>query len=135
MPTKQKKFKGTPKLTTEDRIAIALSESSSREVARQYGVHHSRICTIRTEAQDILRQEWDSRRPGRPPKPVPPEEMNKLEQELETLQHKHELNLMRNDWLNLQMKLMARHAAEAGQESFFKELKKKADNTQSNSKA
>lgn len=118
------------KLSTEDRIAIALSEESSRELARQYGVHHSRICTIRAEAQEILRQEWSSRQPGRKPKPQPPEEVSQLNQELKTVQHDYELSLMRNDWLNLQMKLMARHAAESGEDHFFKDLKKKASNTQ-----
>lgn len=114
------------KLTTRDRIAIALSQESSRELARKYGVHHSRICTIRAEAQEILRQEWDSRRPGRPQKPQPPEAVSELNQQLQATQRSYELSLMRNDWLNLQMKLMARHAAESGQEQLFNDLKKKA---------
>lgn len=118
------------KLSTEDRIAIALSEESSRELARQYGVHHSRICTIRAEAQEILRQEWSSRRPGRKPKPQTPAEVSELSQELGMIQRDYELSLMRNDWLNLQIKLMARHAAESGEEGLFKNLQKKAANTQ-----
>lgn len=121
------------KLSTEDRIAITLSEESSRELARQYGVHHSRICTIRAEAREILRKEWEARRPGRKPKPQIPEKVSELNQELETIQRDYELTQMRNDWLNLQMKLMARHAAESGEESLFKELQKKASNTQPNS--
>lgn len=120
----------TGKLSTEDRIAIALSEESSRELARQYGVHHSRICTVRAEAQEILRKEWGARRPGRKPKPQTPEEVSELSQELKTIQRDYELSQMRNDWLDLQIKRMARHAAESGEESFFNELQKKAGNTQ-----
>jgi len=122
------------KLTTQDRIAIALSQESSRELARKYGVHHSRICTIRAEAQEILRQEWDSRRPGRPHKPQPPEAVSQLNQQLQTTQRSYELSLMRNDWLTLQMKLMAQHAADSGQEQLFNELQKKAVNTPPSSK-
>ncbi len=121
------------KLTTEDKIAIVSSKKSSRELANEYGVHHSRICNIRHEAEAILAQEWEGRHPGRKPKPKDPEKVTELNQQLETLQRDHELTIMRNEWLNLKMNLMARHAADAGQEELFKRLEKKANTTQQTS--
>lgn len=121
------------KLTTKDKIAIVSSKKSSRELADEYGVHHSRICNIRLEAEAILAEEWDARQPGRKPKPKEPEKVTEVNQKFETLQRDYELSMMRNDWLNLQMTLMARHAADAGQEELFKRLEKKADTTQQSS--
>ena len=70
-----------PKLTAEDRVAIMMSSESSRNLAAKYGVHHSRICAVRNEGKEILKQAFEERRVGRKPKAVPNGEIEKLKEE------------------------------------------------------
>jgi hypothetical protein len=118
--------RGHRKLTVEDRIAIALSDKSSRELAAQYGVHHSRICDIRKEAVQLLDTAWRQRRPGPKPTPPEPEELTRKKQELDELKHQHDLLTMRSDWLKLQLQMHEERDAEVEKRQRKNKRKKKA---------
>lgn len=119
-------IRGTGKLSAQDRIAIALSDKPSRELARQYGIHHSRICDIRKEANAILAAAWADRRPGRKPDPVPPEQLQKKDLELAEMKRRFDLLTMRSDWLQLQLVFNDMRNAEAGKVARQEKRKKKA---------
>ena len=106
--------RGTAKLSVRDRVAIALSDKPSRELARQYGIHHSRVCDIRNEADTILGTVWASRQPGRTPNPEPSEEVVRKDLELKQLRRDFDLLTMRKEWLDLQLQMQEKRAA-AGQ--------------------
>lgn len=97
--------RGTAKLSIRDRVAIALSDKPSRELAQQYGIHHSRVCDIRNEADTILSTVWASRQPGRNPTPQPPEEVVRKNLELKQLRRDFDLLTMRKEWLDLQLEM------------------------------
>ncbi|MCP4408619.1 MAG: hypothetical protein GY807_12810 [Gammaproteobacteria bacterium] len=101
------------KLSLEDRIAVALSDKSSRELANEYGVHHSRICRIRNEATTTLKQVWSQRRRGRQAKAKPSEEVESVRGELAETKRLSELQAMRIDWLELQVKMAEKRIEEA----------------------
>jgi hypothetical protein len=111
------------KLNVADRVEIALSEEPSRELAARYGVHHSRICSIRHEARRILDQEWAERRPGRKAKPEPPADLAQTRETLRKLQEEHELLTMRKEWLELRVQILEERPVEEVRAA--KERKKK----------
>jgi len=117
--------RGTAKLTAADRVAIALSDRPSREIARQYGIHHSRVCDIRNEASAILSGAWAERRPGRKPQPQPPEELLERQRELKEMKRQFELLTMRKEWLDLQLEMHERRDAEVESGERRKKRKKK----------
>jgi hypothetical protein len=106
--------RGANRLGVEDKIAIALSDRPSRELALKYGVHHSRICAVRGEAGGILAEAWRSRQPGPRPKPaeVDPEELARKDKALDEAQRKVDLLTMRKEWLELKLDMQARRDAE-----------------------
>jgi len=117
--------RGTAKLTPADRIAIALSDRPSRAIARQYGIHHSRVCDIRNEASAILSAAWAERRPGRKPQPQPPEELVEKERELKDMKRQFDLLNMRKEWLDLKLEVHERRDAEVERGERRKKRKKK----------
>ncbi len=118
--------RGTGKLTAEERLAIAFSDKPSRELARQYGVHHSRVCDIRNEAAAIVRSAWADRHPGRKPQPAPPGELLRKEQELKTMKQQFELETMRREWLQLQVQFHDQRDAEVARDERQRKRQKKA---------
>lgn len=116
------------RLGVEDKIAIALSDRPSRELALKYGVHHSRICAVRGEAGGILADAWRSRQPGPRPKPaeVDPEELARKDKALEEAQRKVDLLTMRKEWLELKLDMQARRDAEVERGVRSTKRKKKA---------
>ena len=117
--------RGTARLSARDRVAIAFSNRPSRELARQYGIHHSRVCDIRNEADAILAEVWDGRRPGRKPAPAPPEEAE-LTAKVVDLQRRLDLLTMRKEWLDLQLEMHERRDAEVESGEARRKRKKKA---------
>lgn len=103
-----KETTGREKLSLENRIRIALSDSSSRKAAEQHGVHHSRVCAIRKDAATTLQEVWKERRPGPKAKPHPTPDQESLEQQLQEMKHEKELLEMRTQWLELQLKMAER---------------------------
>ncbi len=116
------------KLSLEDKIAIALSDRPSRELAAKYGVHHSRICAVRLEAKDVLKSAWRLRQPG--PRPqvaeIAPEELVRKDKAQEELQRKFDLLTMRKEWLELQLKMQAARDKEVERGHRKQKRKKKA---------
>jgi len=117
--------RGTGKLTVRERIAIALSDRPSRELARKYGIHHSRVCDIRNEADTILASTWSDRRPGPKPEPALPEEQLEKEKELQEMRRRFELLTMRKEWLDLQLKIHEQRDAEVRRSERREKRKKK----------
>lgn len=115
-------------LTLEERLRIALSDKPSRELAAQYGIHHSRVCDLRNEAKALLAEQWQSRHPGRKPKPKPDENHRQIEQERAYYKKQYELAQMRNDYLNFEKDMVRRHAEEEGRQAveFLERLQKKS---------
>ena len=105
------------KLSIDDQIAIVLSGDSSRKLAEQYGIHHSRICKIRNEAQQILKESWQGRKPGPKAKETEPDEVKQMGRELTELKHKHGLLEMRRDWLELRLELEEKRVEEAARKA------------------
>ncbi len=105
--------KPSSKLSPQERVAIVLSDASSRELGEKYGVCHSRICDIRNEAIKILEQAWEQRRPGRKAKPSPNQEFEAVVQDQEKLTHENESLKMRNEWLEMMVKLEKERTREA----------------------
>ncbi len=118
--------RGTGKLTVGERIDIALSDRPSRELARQYAIHHSRVCDIRNDAGAILASAWANRRPGRKPEPAPPEELLAKERELQEMKQQFELLTMRKEWLDMQLEIHDERDAEVERGERRKKRKKKA---------
>jgi len=100
-----KKVKPGQKLSIENRVDIALSGKPSREQATASGVHHSRVCDIRKDAAETLKHIWEQRRPGRQAKPGPSAEVQAFQESNEAITRKMELLQMRNDWLELELKM------------------------------
>ena len=118
-------IRGTGKLSPQDRIAIALSDKPSRELASKYGIHHSYICDIRREANAILSSAWVGRRPGRKPDPAPPAELQEKDRELAEMKRQFDLLTMRKDWLQLQLKFNDMRDAQAAKAARQEKRKKK----------
>lgn len=117
------------KLNVNQKVAVALSHDKSlREIAGQYGVHHSSIDDIYKESEEILRQYWQkkSKRKGRPAQQqdVQSEQLTKAELEKKELTKQLALKQMRIDWLELQLKWQHERAREENSKS-NKQLKKK----------
>ncbi|MCP4409911.1 MAG: hypothetical protein GY807_19635 [Gammaproteobacteria bacterium] len=113
------------KLSLDDRITVALSDKSSRELANQYGVHHSRICRIRNEASATLKEAWSQRRRGRQAKPKPSEEVANVRGELAESKRLSELQAMRIDWLELQVKMAEKRIEEAARKGKARKKKRR----------
>ena len=112
------------KLSLDDRVAIALSEKTSRELAEQYGVHHSRICHIRNDATHILKEVWSKRRPGRKPKAKDSKEVEELKSALKEVQEERDLKTIRQEWLELQIMQKERRLVEMTKKAKAREAKK-----------
>ncbi len=110
---KQPDIRREGKLSLQDRIDIVMSDESSRKLAAQYGVHHSRICDLRKDAKEVLAAAWEKRRPGRKPKVRPSEEFDKLGQDHTKVKRQCDLLRMRIDWLELQVRIWEERATEA----------------------
>lgn len=123
-------------LTLEERLRIALSDKPSRELAAQYGLHHSRICDIRNEAKALLAEQWQGRRPGRKPKPQPDENLQQLEKERDHYKKQSELAQMRINYLTFEKAMVRRHAKEEGGKAveLLDRLQKKSELTSPSSK-
>jgi len=91
-----------------------MSVASSRQAGKQYGVHHSRVCDIRKDAEETLTEAWGRRKPGRQAKQGPCGEIEALEREREAMTREMELLQMRNDWLALQLKMAGDRLRNAG---------------------
>ncbi len=113
------------KLSLDDRVAIALSEKTSRELAEQYGVHHSRICHIRNDATHILKEVWSKRRPGRKSKAKDSKEVEELRTTLKEVQEERDLKTIRQEWLELQIMQKERRLVEMTKKAKAREAKKK----------
>jgi DNA primase len=111
------KDRSTGKLSVADRVAVILSDKSSRELEGIYGVDHSRICQIRKEGVAILEEAWAQRRRGRKPKPKPSEEVESMQRELAETKHQAELQAMRIDFLELQIEQEEKRTEEAARKS------------------
>jgi DNA primase len=120
--------RGINRLSVEDKIAIGLSDRPSRELARKYGVHHSRICAVRNEASNILASTWRMRQPGPRPKTaeVDPEELARKDEELREAQKRVDLLTMRKEWLQLQLEMQAKRDEEVERGERATKRKKKA---------
>lgn len=116
---------GTAKLSVRDRIAVALSDRPSRELAAEYGIHHSRVCDIRNDAEAVLSEIWESRRPGRRARPKPPPELAEKDRKLQQVQRELDLTTMRKEWLELQLEFHEKRDAEVETEQVRRKRKKK----------
>ncbi len=118
------KSKPSGKLSVDDKVAMALSNKASRDLGKEYQVHHSRVCNVRKEANAILTEAWGQRQVGRKPKPKPSEDVERLVKELAEMKRLSELKTMRNEWLELKVKMTEERVEEAARKS--KARKKKA---------
>ncbi len=119
----------TKKLTTEQKLEIALSQTQSlRTLADRHEVHHSTIANISKESAEVLEKHWNekSKRQGRPPESVDVKmiELTKSEQQKASLEKELALKQMRIDYLELQLKWANERAREA-LKKVAKQLKKK----------
>lgn len=117
------------KLTIEQKLKIALSRTKSlRDIALEYGVHHSVIADIFNESEQLLNEYWleKSTRQGRPPKVIDVnlEVQTKSEQEKKSFEKELALKQMRIDFLELKLKWEHERAQEH-QQKINKQLKKK----------
>jgi hypothetical protein len=101
-------------LSVGERVEIVMSDVSSRQAGVQYGVHHSRVCDIRKDAAETLKDAWARRKPGRKTKQGPSGEVEVLKREKEEMTSEMELLQMRNDWLALQLKMAKDRLKSAG---------------------
>jgi len=113
-------------LTPDDRIAISFDSRPSRDIAAQYGVHHSYVCRIRREAADLVQEHWQSRSVGRNPAPKIQQDIQPVKDKLVEQTKRGDLLSMRNDWLTLQLKFHDERDREVEQRSVKKKRKKKA---------
>ena len=105
-----KKVAPGQKISLESRVDIALSGKPSREQAAISGVHHSRVCDIRKDAAETLTNTWEQRRPGRRAKSGPSPEVQALQLRQEAMTREMELLQMRNDYLELNLKMLGDRA-------------------------
>ena len=113
------------KLSPQDRVAIVRSAKSSRALAEEYCVHHSRICAIRKEAEEVLEQAWTQRRPGRKAKPSNNRELESSRRDQEQLRYENESLKMRNEWLELMVEQEKKRTIEAAGMALTAKLRKK----------
>ncbi len=117
------------KLTTEQKLKIALSRDKSlRDIASEYGIHHSVVADIFKESEQLLNEYWTekSTRQGRPSKAsdVNLAAQTKSEQEKKSFEKDLALKQMRIDFLELKLK-WADERAQEHQQKTSKQLKKK----------
>ena len=121
MTSKTKKSK----LSTDDKVAIALSESALRSLADEYDLHHSSVASIRHDAKQVLVKHFDEKSAaiGRPVTiPAESDEFKKLRAENERLYHAQAIASVERDYAQLQLK----HERErSDEERKRKQLKKK----------
>jgi hypothetical protein len=92
------------RLGAREKVAIAFAREASREVAATHGVHHSRVCELRQEAQAAAEANWEKRRPGPRVEAVDWEsKCAALEAQLASVSRERDLVSMRRDWLELQL--------------------------------
>lgn len=113
-------------LTPDDRIAISFDTRPSRDIAEQYGVHHSYVCKIRREAADLLQEYWQNKSVGRNPAPPIQEDVQPVKDKLIEQTKRGDLLSMRNDWLTLQLKFHEERDKEVEQKAVKKKRKKKS---------
>jgi hypothetical protein len=91
------------KLSNKDKLEIISSTESTRSMGEKYGVHHSVISDLRTEARELMITHWEakSKRHGRPRKEVKSQEEKAREKKLLHFE-------IKQDWLELCL----RHACE-----------------------
>lgn len=117
-------------LSIEDKISILCEKDTSlRQGASHYGVHHSSIDSIRKEGEEALRDYWEekSTRRGRPrlSPDAEKEEVNRQASAQEQFEKELALKQMRIDWLELQLKWERERTAERESLRSQKQLKKK----------
>jgi DNA primase len=120
------------KLDSDEKCTIALSvNKSSRELAEEYGVHHSTIHDIQKECKQVLHEHLENKpqQTGRPPK-AQAYESGMSETEIAGLQKKCALQELQIDYLKLLLKFSHNRLEEAtGSKKVVKEqLKKKKKN-------
>jgi len=116
---------GQGKLSIEARVKVALNPTPSRQLADEFDVHHSRICDIRNDASTILTEAWENRRPGRKPSPVISDEVEQQQRELQELKKEFDLLKMRNEWLELQVKIGEERIQEAARKGKARKKKQR----------
>ena len=95
------------KLTIEDKVQIALAgDKSLRELAGEYGVHHSTIDAIRKESKANLAELFSAKKSGRPTeeKVVTQSEYDNLQQEYLEVRDKWAAAEMTKDFLAIDHK-------------------------------
>ena len=97
------------KLTLEQKVEISLTRGKSlRELAREYGVHHSCIAEIQEKSEELITRYWREKanQVGRPANNILPEqaEIGDLKKKIGTLENNLALKDMRVDWLELKLK-------------------------------
>ena len=120
------------KLDIDEKCTIALSvNKSSRELAEEYGVHHSTIHDIQKDCKQVLFEHLENKpqQMGRPPK-AQAYESGMSETEIAGLQKKCALQELQIDYLKLLLKFSHNRLEEAtGSKKVVKEqLKKKKKN-------
>ncbi len=92
------------RLNAEEKVSIAFAPQASREVATTHGLHHSRVCELRQEAQSAAQEHWEKRRPGPRAEAVDWEaKCAALEEQFAEVSLERDLLNMRRDWLELQL--------------------------------
>jgi len=108
------------KLSTKDKMQIAFSTKSTRDLGTEYNVHHSTPANIKKEARTVVGKHWDiqGNNVGRPSEETAESANLKrieiLENELEGIRIEKQL---REDYLQLKIKL--------GKEDWCESLKKR----------
>lgn len=124
-------MKPNRKLTTEEKLRLLKlsGEKSLRELAEQFGLHHSSVDEIIKEAEKLLAEYWEekSKRIGRPKKEVSPEEEKVQELAMELLSQKKETAKaeMTLDYYKLRMKWNGIEDPYAEKPTHLKKKKKK----------
>lgn len=113
------------RLTPQDRANISIDPRSSRIIAAEYGIHHSRVCDIRKEAAEALKRYWVEKRLGRKPAPAVPSDVQKIQEDLAHQTRRADFLEMRRDYLKLQLDFAEERAEEARKEARRERNRKK----------
>jgi len=124
-------LKPNRKLTTEEKLQLLKlsGEKSLRELADQFGLHHSSIDEIIKESEKLLVEYWDekAKRIGRPKKEVSQEDIKaqELEKELKSQKKETAKAEMTLDYYKLIMKKNGIEDPYGEKHKHFKKKKKK----------
>lgn len=91
------------RLTDAEKAAIAFAPGSSRAVAQKYGIHHSRVCSLRSEAREAALANWHNQRPGPQPADSPHEGPATCDS-LAAVERERDFLAMRRDYLEMRLR-------------------------------